>query len=186
MGKKKHGFAFGAFLGAGIGALAGILLAPRSGEESRKMVMDAANDVTDKALDAFDAVSDKALDVFDTAKESYEQGAKNINRTVQHVRPVVAARTDELRAKVELAKERMDQVRSDLSATIDAASTNVNKAVDDAVEYANKKEQATSAAAKDAIRRASKTATSAKKTATKKAAKAKAAAKKTASTRAKK
>lgn len=128
MARKKHGFAFGAFLGMGIGALAGLLLAPRSGEESRKMLAGAANDATDKALETID-----------TVKGVYEQGARDINRGVQSVRPVLASRTDELRAKVELARARMDQMRSDLSSTIDSASSSVDAAVSHAVSHNNQK-----------------------------------------------
>lgn len=128
MAKKKHGFAFGAFLGMGIGALTGLLLAPRSGEESRKMLAGAANDATDKALEAID-----------TVKGAYEQGARDINKSVQHVRPVLASRTDELRAKVELARARMEQMRTDLSSTIDSASSSVDAAVSHAVSHNNQK-----------------------------------------------
>lgn len=175
MAKKKHGFAFGAFLGMGIGALTGLLLAPRSGEESRKMLVDAANDATDKALETID-----------TVKGAYEQGARDINRGVQHVRPVLTSRTDELRAKVELARARMDQMRSDLSSTIESASSSVDAAVSHAVTHNNQKganirraQDASSAKKtqqnskqKDARKKTAKNATSSKKVAARSAKKA--------------
>ena len=51
MAKGGLGFVFGAVVGAGIGAVCGLLLAPRSGEETRAMAADSMNDVWDKAVD---------------------------------------------------------------------------------------------------------------------------------------
>ena len=87
------GFVLGSIMGAVAGVTAGVLLAPRPGAESRAMAADAMNDA------------------WDTAVDSYERGARVVNEKINSVRPGVDATTDELRAKVDLARERMDQLR---------------------------------------------------------------------------
>ena len=83
MSKKALYFTLGTLFGTASGILAGMLLAPRSGAESRAMAADAMND----------------------------DG------------------TDELRAKVDLARERMDQLRDSLSDMVTTTSAQVQDAV---------------------------------------------------------
>lgn len=93
--------ALGAVAGVIAGFGAGLLLAPRSGAESRAMASDAVNDAWDSAVD------------------TYERGQQIVADKISSVRPSVDATTDELRAKVDLARERMDQLRDSLSAVAD-------------------------------------------------------------------
>ena len=95
---KVLDIALGAVAGLAAGFAAGILLAPRSGAESRAMASDAINDAWDSAVD------------------TYERGQQAVNETIAGVRPDADATTDELRAKVDLARERMDQLRDSLTA----------------------------------------------------------------------
>lgn len=88
--------ALGAIVGAAAGFAAGVLFAPRSGAESRAMASDAMNDAWDSAID------------------TYERGQQVVSEKIKGVRPNVDATTDELRAKVDLARERMDQLRDSL------------------------------------------------------------------------
>ena len=110
MGKKLRFFA-GALMGAAAGVGIGMLLAPRSGAESRAMAADAMNDAWDSAMD------------------TYEQGAKTVKDTVNGFRPQVDVATDELRAKVDAARERMEQVRSSLSESVSSSAAQVADAV---------------------------------------------------------
>jgi gas vesicle protein len=75
MSKK---FLKGAFLGAVAGAVSGLLLAPKSGKETR-------SDIKTKAV----STKDKAVDQADKAKDAVEEKAKNARRVI-----------DELSAKV--------------------------------------------------------------------------------------
>lgn len=90
-------FVLGAACGAAAGFAAGILLAPRTGAESRAMASDAVNDAWDSAVD------------------TYERGQQAVANKFEGLRPDVDATTDELRAKVDLARERMDQLRDSLN-----------------------------------------------------------------------
>ena len=87
MSKKSAGFFLGAVFGAAAGAVAGLFLAPRSGEETRALAADAVNDAWDSALD------------------SYERTSKVVSTKIGEVKPTVDAKTDELRAKVDLARQ---------------------------------------------------------------------------------
>ena len=111
MSSKALHFAIGSIIGAGAGLIAGMMLAPRSGSESRAMAADAMNDAWDSAVD------------------SYERGTRVVNDKIGEVRPNVDATTDELRAKVDLARERMDQLRDSLSDAVATTSAQVQDTV---------------------------------------------------------
>ena len=108
--KGAFGFVAGGILGAAAGVVAGILLAPRSGAESRAMAADAMNDA------------------WDTAVDSYERGSRVVSEKIGS-RPGMDVTADELRAKVDLARERMEQVRSSLSESVSSSAAQVADAV---------------------------------------------------------
>ena len=111
---KGFSFVAGAVLGTAAGVVAGILVAPRSGAETRAMAADMANDA------------------WDSARDMYEQGVDTARAAATDFGPMVDAKTDELRAKVDLARERMDQLREQLNDAI--AGGNVTPAADVVVE----------------------------------------------------
>lgn len=94
---KLFNFAAGAFVGAAAGTVVGIMLAPRAGAETRAMAADMANDA------------------WDSARDMYEQGVDQARTAACDFGPMVDATTDDLRAKVDLARERMDQLREQLN-----------------------------------------------------------------------
>ena len=93
-------YAAGAIIGAAAGFVAGVLLAPRSGAESRAMASDAVNDAWDSAVD------------------TYERGQQAVHSKIETMRAKPDATTDELRAKVDLARERMDQLRDSMNGAV--------------------------------------------------------------------
>ena len=113
---KGFSFVAGAALGAAAGTIIGILVAPRSGAETRAMAADMANDA------------------WDSARDMYEQGVDQARAAASDFGPMMDAKTDELRAKVDLARERMDQLREQLNDAISGG--NVTPAADVVVENA--------------------------------------------------
>ena len=113
---KGLGFVAGAVFGAAAGTIIGILVAPRSGAETRAMAADMANDA------------------WDSARDMYEQGVDQARAAATDFGPMMDAKTDELRAKVDLARERMDQLRESLNEAI--AGGSVPPAADVVVETA--------------------------------------------------
>ena len=90
---KGMSFVAGVAVGAAAGAVLGVMFAPRSGSETRAMAADMANDA------------------WDSARDMYEQGVDQARSAMGDFGPTMDAATDELRAKVDLARERMDQLR---------------------------------------------------------------------------
>ena len=76
--------------------------------------------------------ADMANDAWDNARDMYEQGMDQARAAATDFGPMVDAKTDELRAKVDLARERMDQLREQLNDAI--AGGNVTPAADVVVE----------------------------------------------------
>ncbi len=109
--KSKRIFFVGGVVGAVIGTVAGILLAPRSGADSRAVAADAMNNAWDKALD------------------TYEHHARSVSDYMEVIRPKIDTASDELRAKIDAARERMTQVRSSLSDTVVTLSSHVSDSV---------------------------------------------------------
>lgn len=96
MSRGVVGFFIGAVTGAAAGFVAGLLLAPRSGAETRSLAAEAATDAWGNVVDA------------------YHEGAERVTSHVEEVREDAASKTDELRMKVDQARARMDQIRSSL------------------------------------------------------------------------
>ena len=109
---KTFSFVSGALFGAAAGAIVGVALAPRS----RAMAADIANDA------------------WDNMRDTYEHSAEEARAAVNDFGPMVDAKTDDLRAKVDLARERMDQLREQLNDAISGG--NVTPAADVVVENA--------------------------------------------------
>ena len=64
--------------------------------------------------------ADIANDVWDNMRDTYEHSAEEARAAVNDFGPMVDAKTDDLRAKVDLARERMDQLREQLNDAIRA------------------------------------------------------------------
>ncbi len=91
------GFIAGAVVGAAAGLIAGILVAPRSGVETRDMMSQGASEVWDNVVD------------------TYQKGAREVMEKANEATADLGMRSDELREKVDQARARMDRIRSTLS-----------------------------------------------------------------------
>ena len=99
--KNTPRVALAALVGAAIGVVAGILIAPRSGAETREKVAQAAEA-------SFGQVAD-------TLNESVSATCADVAQTAQ----VAGEKTDELREKIAAARARMDQMRADIAKNAD-------------------------------------------------------------------
>jgi gas vesicle protein len=66
-------------LGAAIGAAAALLLAPRSGEETRKMILTKAREGADSVTSQSRIVRDKTNEYLDRGKEIVQQQRESLN-----------------------------------------------------------------------------------------------------------
>ncbi len=107
--EEKSGFGY-FLLGLGIGVAAGILWAPRTGEETRQLIADKAGEGADylksRAQEGTDYVRQRTGDLKQSASEIYEKG-----------RTTVARQKDTLGAAVEAGKQAYRDAVSDIRST---------------------------------------------------------------------
>jgi gas vesicle protein len=81
--EERSGFGY-FLLGLGIGVAAGILWAPRAGEETRQLIAEKAGEGADylksRAQDGTDYVRQRADDIKGTAADLYEKGRQTVSR----------------------------------------------------------------------------------------------------------
>jgi gas vesicle protein len=72
------------FLGLGLGVVAGVLFAPKSGEETREFLMSKANEGAELA-------KRRAMEARDAATETYERGVSKVQRHKENLAAAVEA-----------------------------------------------------------------------------------------------
>lgn len=77
--------------------------------------------------------ADAMNDAWDTAVDSYERGSRVVSEKIGS-RPSMDVTADELRAKVDLARERMEQLRDSLSDAVTTTSSQVQDVVNSAAD----------------------------------------------------
>ncbi|MGA8026800.1 MAG: YtxH domain-containing protein [Bryobacteraceae bacterium] len=104
--EEKSGFGY-FLLGLGIGVAAGILWAPRTGEETRQLLAEKAGEGADymknRAQEGADYVRQRSDDLKQSASDLYEKG-----------RTTVARQKDTLNAAVEAGKQAYREAVSDV------------------------------------------------------------------------
>ncbi len=107
--EEKSGFGY-FLLGLGIGVAAGILWAPRAGEETRQIIADKAGESADylknRAQEGTEYVRQRSEDVRQSAADIYEKG-----------RSTVLRQKDTLNAAVEAGKQAYRDAVSDIKST---------------------------------------------------------------------
>ncbi len=87
---------FGAFLigfvvGGVAGAVAALLLAPQSGEETRALIKDKSIELRDKATEQAEMVASRATEFADTAKTRGKEFVDSAKKAVAKKRPAAPA-----------------------------------------------------------------------------------------------
>jgi gas vesicle protein len=112
--EKKSGFGY-FLLGLGIGVAAGLLWAPRSGEETRALLADKAGEGADylksRAQEGSEYVKQRTDDLKHTASDLYERG-----------RSTVYQQKENLSAAVEAGKQAYREAVGDVKAAASRAT----------------------------------------------------------------
>ena len=128
------GGVFSAFLLGGIvGAVLGLLFAPRSGKETRDMLQE------------------KGQEYLDEGKQMYETGREKVTSVVESGREMVPEKTAELRTKIEETRERLKEqvgqasqaARERIGQTTKATESALDKRADKAQEKVDTAESKT-------------------------------------------
>lgn len=129
---RRGGSVFGAFLLGGlVGAVLGLLFAPRSGKETREMIADRAEDYWGQAGELYETGRERATDMYSTGRErvtdSSEQLRVRIDEARGRLQEQVAKSAEVAREKVTevgpAAKERIDKAAEAAKGGVDVAST---------------------------------------------------------------
>ncbi len=102
--------------GLGVGALVGVLYAPKSGTETRADLVQSAADAKKKAADYAQQGTDKASDLVeqgkqvagdyvDRGKEYYEKGRSQWTEYVEKGKGLVSSQQDAVQAAIDAGKE---------------------------------------------------------------------------------
>lgn len=111
----------GVLAGAVIGLAAGILLAPRSGSDTRSQIADAVNDGAENIGDKWSKTTAKAKDAFDSVKAKAGVAAEKVGDTVDQYADEARHKADKFSAKADdAADELADDSRSLLNRAKDA------------------------------------------------------------------
>ncbi len=65
----KKGFAAGAIFGGLVGGITALLLAPKSGNKTRKDLVNKYHDISDKTCDFYDDMCEQTAELVDKAKD---------------------------------------------------------------------------------------------------------------------
>ena len=92
--EEKSGFGY-FLLGLGIGVAAGILWAPRAGEETRALLADKAGEGADylknRAQEGTDYVKQRADDLKSSASDLYDKGRTTVSQQKENLNAAVEA-----------------------------------------------------------------------------------------------
>lgn len=91
--------------GLGIGALAGVLYAPKSGRETRDDLAAKAGDAKEKANQMVDQSKDQLNEYVDRGRDYYEKGRTQWSEYVDKGKQYVAAQGDKVASAVDAGKQ---------------------------------------------------------------------------------
>ena len=166
-------FLVGGLVGAGIA----LLTTPRTGEENRALINDTLNENYPDAMKAARATTNQLVDaaattstkVINTVVDKGAEVKKGLTSRVEQTAPAVVEKNDELRDKIDAARERIAaQVAKNAEAVHDTAvamdaAKNAKTAVKEAAENATDAAKDIAQSAADAAKSTAKTAASAAK-----------------------
>lgn len=110
--EEKSGGGVASFLlGAAIGAGIALLLAPQSGEETRR-------DLKRKASEMKDAARDAAGDLSDTVVDRYSKAKRSVGTTIDSARQAIDLKKHQATEAIRAGREAAAQARQELEARL--------------------------------------------------------------------
>jgi len=114
MSDENSGNGVGWFLaGLGLGALLGVLYAPKSGKETREEIVSTALDAKQRATELVEKGRQQAGEYVDRGKDYYEKGRTQWSQYVDKGRGYVGETAEKLSAAVEAGKHAYQTTTTD-------------------------------------------------------------------------
>ncbi len=127
--EEKSGFGY-FLLGLGIGVAAGLLWAPRSGEETRALLADKAGEGADylksRAQDSTEYLKNRAQDGTDYLKQRSDDLKSSASDLLEKGKTTVSQQKENLSAAVEAGKQAYRDAVGDVQAGASRASSELN------------------------------------------------------------
>lgn len=128
------GVLFAFLLGGAIGAVLGLLYAPRPGKETRDMLADKSQDYMQQGRDLYDSGMEKATAAYESGRDkvttAYETGKDKATTAYETGKEKATAASEDLREKFDSAKtvlkERVGQVEGKAQQTLDAVAERIS------------------------------------------------------------
>ncbi|TLM93656.1 MAG: YtxH domain-containing protein [Actinobacteria bacterium] len=155
-GRRSGGGVLGAFLLGGIiGAVLGLLFAPRSGKETREVIAAKADEYWGEGVEMYNTGKEKAAEYYEkgveTASESAEQMREKIDsartRLQEQVAKTSSAAKDKVVEYAPVAKDAVSKAAETTKKGVDSAHGATVKAIDSVAEKAKVEEAAAEAPA---------------------------------------
>ena len=89
-GRKWQGTASGLFIGVGVGVAIGILLAPKSGKDTRDQIAGAVNDQLDGAIEKGQTLTRLMQQTLDDARNRVKEAAEVGEQAYREAKSVVS------------------------------------------------------------------------------------------------
>ena len=106
MADNESSSSLGWFLaGLGIGALAGVLYAPKSGQETRDELASQARDAKEKANQYVEQGKDQLTDYVDKGRDYYDKGRTQWSQYVDKGKDFVQQQQDKVASAVDAGKQ---------------------------------------------------------------------------------
>lgn len=128
---RRGGSVFGAFLLGGlVGAVLGLLFAPRSGKETRELIADKAEEYWGEGVEMYETGKEKVVETYSAGKEkvaeTYTVGKEKAAEATEQLK----VRIDEARGKLqeqvgktaEVGKEKVAEVVPAVESAVDKAA----------------------------------------------------------------
>jgi len=98
-------FLLGALIGGAVGAISALLLAPKSGRELRRDIVDTTNDMYDKASDLIYEGKQKAQHIIDSAKQHADSILNRSTDLCNDANEHIAVSTESVQQRFENLKD---------------------------------------------------------------------------------
>jgi gas vesicle protein len=137
--RRGGGVLLAFLLGGVLGAVLGLLFAPRSGKESRDMIADGAQKYWDQGVDLYGQGVEKVTELYETGKETAGSTTADLRVKIDAARDRLQ---DQVAESVPAAKEAVDKAEGATKGAVEKTAGAAHKTIDSVAEKTTRKKGA--------------------------------------------